>query len=154
MQILQPAEAPSRSRRNGSGAAPTARLRLGGMPVAAAIGAALFPDFVIEQGHPAASDLPFATLGEGLLRAPPDAGHAAAGLSAVALSVSGPRSPADRLDPARILAARGWETPALIDRARAGRRALLATRLGGMWWENELPAGESVALVAVAQPGA
>jgi capsular polysaccharide export protein len=122
------------------------------MPVAAAIDAALFPDFVIEQGHPAASDLPFATLAEGLLHAPPYAGPAASGLSVVALSVSGPPSSADRLDPARILAARGWETPALMDRAQAARRALLAARLGGIWWEDEAPIGAGDALVALAEP--
>ena len=37
-------------------------------------------------------------------------------------------------DPEPILAERGWETPALIERAAAARAALIASEAGGEWW--------------------
>ena len=140
MRILQQVNRPIASRTGAPGNRPGARLRVGGMQLASEAGAALFPDFAVE---PRSDDVavPLARLGEGLLRAPPYAG-ATACLNAVALSVSGSPSPADRLDPARLLAGPGWETPELIGRAQAARRALLAARIGGAWWGDELPAGD------------
>src|SRR5437764_12557857 len=111
MRIVQQVNRPIASR-TAPGHRPGARLRVGGMPLASDAGAALFPEFAVEPRSDDAA-VPLARLGEGLLRAPPHAG-AAACLSAVALSVSGPPSPADRLDPARLLAGAGWETPELI----------------------------------------
>lgn len=150
MRIFQQVNGPIASRTGAPGNRPGNRLRVEGMQLAAEAGAALFPDFVVEP-RSADAAVPLARLGEGLLRAPPHAG-AAAGLSVVALSVSGPPSPADRLDPARLLAERGWETPELIGRAQAARRALLAARIGGAWWGDELPAGDGDALVVLAEP--
>jgi len=154
MPILQQAEtlAPGTI---ASGAATTTRLRAGGLPLAADAVAALFPDFRIERGPAAASELPFALLEQGLLRAPPYGRAAAPRLSAVALTLTGPASPADRLDPARVLASHGWESPALMQRSQAARRAMLAARVGGAWWlagKPELPAGGDYALVILAEP--
>ena len=150
MRILQQVNRPIASRTGAPGNRPGARLRVGGMQLASEAGAALFPDFAVE---PRSDDVavPLARLGEGLLRAPRYAG-ATACLNAVALSVSGSPSPADRLDPARLLAGPGWETPELIRRAQAARRALLAARIGGAWWGDELPAGDGYVLVALAEP--
>src|SRR5437764_7016660 len=150
MRILQHVNRPIASRTGEPGHRPGARLRVGGMQLASKARAALFPDFAVE---PRSDDVavPLARLGEGLLRAPPYAG-AAACLNAVALSVSGSPSPADRLDPARLLAGAGWETPELIGRAQAARRALLAARIGGAGWGDELPAGDGDVLVAIAEP--
>jgi capsular polysaccharide export protein len=137
-----------------SGAAARTRLRVGGLRFAAEEIAALLPDFSIERG-PAASEVPFALLKDGLLRAAPYGRAAAPRLSAVARTVAGPPSPADRLDPAVVLAERGWETPELIHRAQAARRALAASRVGGAWWlddEGELPTSGEYALVALAEP--
>jgi capsular polysaccharide export protein len=150
MRIFQQVNRPIASRTGAPGNRPGGRLRVGGMQLAPEAGAALFPDFAVEP-RSADAAVPLARLGEGLLRAPPHAGMAA-GLSVVALSVSGPPSPADRLDPARLLAERGWETPELIGRAQAARRALLAARIGGAWWGDELPAGDGDALVVLAEP--
>ncbi|MBV9862192.1 MAG: hypothetical protein JO267_08585 [Alphaproteobacteria bacterium] len=75
-------------------------------------------------------------LGPGLLRPFPGAPRAAAGLSAVAKAISGPQSPADGLDPGRLLGGRGWESPALLERAAASRGVLVANRLGGPWWAD------------------
>jgi capsular polysaccharide export protein len=40
-------------------------------------------------------------------------------------------------DPEPILAERGWETPALIERAAAARAALIAAEAGGEWWRDD-----------------
>ncbi len=154
MPILQQAEtlAPGTI---ASGAATTTRLRVGRPTLPADAVAALFPDFRIERGPAAASELPFALLEQGLLRAPPYGRAAAPCLSAVALALTGPASPADRLDPARVLASHGWESPALMRRSQAARRAMLTVRAGGAWWlagEPELPAGGDYALVILAEP--
>jgi capsular polysaccharide export protein len=57
--------------------------------------------------------------------------------------------------PARMLAERGWETPELLARAAAARKALVAARVGGPWWEAgaepTLPR-EGLAVVALAEP--
>jgi capsular polysaccharide export protein len=96
----------------------------------------------------AALGTPLITLGAGLLRAPPQYGRAAAGLSVTAVAVEGPRSPADMLSPDRVLARRDWETPQLLDRAAALRRDLASWRVGGAWWgEHRLPGGDGIALV-------
>ena len=134
------------------------RLRLGNTPLPDEAIAALLPDFAIERerhARAAPQGVPFVALGEGLLRAPPRGGGVRPCLSATALAISGPTSPADRLDTVRILADRGWETPALLERAMAARRALLNARVGGAWWggvgESELPP-LAYTLVALAEP--
>ncbi|HEX6441380.1 MAG TPA: hypothetical protein VF007_04275, partial [Stellaceae bacterium] len=142
---------PVRARTVTPGEPQLTRLRVAGMRLGLETRRALFPDFVVEPGRGGTADMSWARLGEGLLRAPPYAGRAAAGLSVVAMAVSG-RPPADRLDPVRILADRGWETPELIERARAARHALLAARTGGMWWGDDTPIGDADALVALAEP--
>ena len=49
-------------------------------------------------------------------------------------------SPADILSADRLLSTRGWQTPALLRRAAATRRQLVAQRVGGAWWQDgELP---------------
>jgi capsular polysaccharide export protein len=135
-------------------------------PLAASAVAALFPELApggaavlaAWAGAPAARriaalaatrGLPFALLGEGVLRAPPRGDRPPPVLSVTALRCSGPRSPVDRLDPGRVLAARGWEGADLIARAQAARHRLVAERLGGPWWAGEegLPAIEGAALV-------
>jgi capsular polysaccharide export protein len=158
-------------------AAASRGMEVAGAPLAAAALAALFPDFVPPgatrraaalaawAGSPAAArmaaraaacGLPFALLGPGILRAPPRDGRAPPVLSVTALSLEGPRSPADGLDPQRVLAARGWEEEALIARAAAARRRLVAERLGGAWWaaEEGLPTTADAALVVVGEAGA
>jgi len=153
--LIGPREAPS-------GVPGLARLRLGDTSLSDEAVAALFPDFAIERERrgtragAATQDVPFVALAEGLLRAPPHGRAAAPCLSAVVLAISGPPSPADRLGTGRILADRGWETPALLARAAAARQALLDARVGGAWWEeageSELPS-QGYALVALAEPG-
>ena len=102
MEILAPGTAASRI-----------RLRVGGLRFVAEEIAVLLPDFRIERGPAPASEIPFALLDEGLLRAAPYGRTATPRLSAVALTVAGPRSPADRLDPALVLTERGWPPPTL-----------------------------------------
>ena len=155
MRIPQQAAKPAAGLANASDAAKPLRLRIAGTGLAADAVAALFSDFLIERGRRATPELPIARLGEGLLRAAPHPGRATPCLSAVALSVTGPPSPADRLDPVRILGERGWETPDLIERAVTARLALVAGRLGGAWWlanpRDALP-GEGYAMVALTEP--
>jgi capsular polysaccharide export protein len=150
---IQPSEGPS-------GGLGLPRLQLGDTALPDEVIAALFPDFAVERAlrgarAGTAQGVPFVRLGEGLLRAPPRGRGARPCLSATALPLSGPGSPADCLDTARILADRGWETPALLARAAAARAALLDARVGGAWWEadgeSELPP-QGYALVALTEP--
>jgi capsular polysaccharide export protein len=143
-----------------------------GGPLAATTVAALFPELARQRatalaawaGSPMAARvaaraavrrLPFVLLGSGVLRAPPRGGRRPPVLSVTALSISGPRSPADGLDPERMLVCRGWEEESLIARAAAARRRLVAERLGGAWWTGTegLPAVEDAALVVAGETG-
>ncbi len=132
------------------------RLRVGGLPLDADILAALLPDFAIERGREPREDVPFVTIAQGLLRAPPWGPRRAPWLSMTARTIAGPESPADRLNPARVLISRGWELPALLARAAAARHALVASKVGGNWWHGdgkaELPDGADLALVAIDNP--
>jgi len=177
MRIHRQPEHPIRPAEVLSGALDLARLRLRNVPLADEAVAALFPDFAIERerrgartgviaawadtaearrrsARAAAQGVPLVLLGEGVLRAPSRARGAWPCVTATALAMSGPSSPADCLDTGRILADRGWETPALLARAATARRALIDARVGGAWWhegsESELPQ-EGVALVLLAE---
>ncbi|HUC11383.1 MAG TPA: hypothetical protein VL985_13290 [Stellaceae bacterium] len=130
-------------------------------PLDAAALAALLPEFTVTHGRerpsviatwsPAARiqrartralslGVPLLHLGHGLLRAPAWRSAAAPVLSVTAQAVEGPGSAADALSAHRVLAARGWETPALLRRASAARRELAARQVGGAWWrDGELP---------------
>jgi capsular polysaccharide export protein len=104
--------------------------------VPAAVMARLFPE--VADGS--------LRLAEGLLRAP-RRGRASPPCLSVLV-----RDAAVAGTPNRILADRGWETPALLRRAAAARRALVAARVGGSWWHGgagELPAGGGHAVVAL-----
>jgi capsular polysaccharide export protein len=160
-------------------AAGAPRLSLPRSPASAAALAGLFPEFVVELGRPrpdasligawagtpelahrrataAARDAPFVVLGEGLLRAAPRAAADRPCLSTLALNILGPHSSVDALSPARVLAQRGWEIPALLQRAAAAREALVSGRVGGTWWqtggEGALPHGDGYALVVLDDP--
>ena len=95
--------------------------------------------------------VPFFLFGPGLLRAPPGWGAATPILSLTAREITGPRSPVDILSPDRLLASRGWESPALLERAAGMRRAIVSRRLGGPWWNTGadpgLPRGGRYALI-------
>jgi capsular polysaccharide export protein len=103
-----------------------------------------------------AAGVPFVLLAPGLLRAPPRGSLPPPCLSALALEIAGPGSPAGIISPGRILADRGWEGTALLAQAAAARRALASARIGGDWWhrgeEAELPAGDVYAVVVLAEP--
>src|SRR5260370_41764779 len=58
-----------------------------------------------------AAGAPFVLLGEGLLRAPPRGRATPPGLSALALEISGPGSPAGIGTPGQGLAGRAWGSP-------------------------------------------
>jgi len=139
--------------------------------------AALFPEFTIERRLPdlaatgvsadvrwpylhhkgrvrrraAALGVPFLLFGPGLLRAPPGWGATTPILSVTAQAVTGLRSPIGILDPNRLLASSGWESPALLARAVSLRRQLVSRCLGGPWWntgaDSGLPRGGSYALI-------
>jgi capsular polysaccharide export protein len=139
--------------------------------------AALFPDFTIARRLPdlaatgvsgviswsasphkggarrraAALGVPFVLFGPGLLRAPPGWGAATPILSVTAHEITGSRSPIDILDPDRLLASSGWESPGLLDRAARLRREIVSRRLGGPWWDSGAdlgrPRGASYALI-------
>jgi capsular polysaccharide export protein len=160
MRSSPKSEPPIHPRDGPSGGLGLPRLQLGDTALPGEAIAALFPDFAVERERRgtragAAQDVPFVRLGEGLLRAPPRGRGARPSLSATAFALSGPPSPADRLDAARILADRGWETPVLQARAAAAGAALLDARVGGAWWEesgdSERPP-EEYALVALTEP--
>ncbi|MGH7047756.1 MAG: hypothetical protein ACREE2_15355 [Stellaceae bacterium] len=133
--------------------------------------AAMLPDFTIGCGRQSADAIaiwsdpgvrirqprrspalrtPLVELVGGVLRAPPWPGADRPLLSVTARVIDGPPSPADRLSAERLLATRGWETPALIERAAAARRELVARGVGGEWWnDGECPAqGGTVAVLA------
>jgi capsular polysaccharide export protein len=114
------------------------------------------PGLALRRAAAAAIGVPCVLLGDGLLRAAPRAGATPPRLSGVAIAACRPADTDDWPLPAEILAARGWETPALIGRAAAARRALVTARVGGAWWqhggENELPKQDGYALVALAEP--
>ena len=97
-----------------------------------------------------ALQVPLLRFGPGLLRAPPGWRRARPVLSVTAPAISGPRSPADILNPARLLTASGWESPGLIAKAACLRGRIVSRRLGGPWWKSEvdprLPSG-SYALI-------
>ena len=103
-----------------------------------------------------AAGVPFVLLGEGLLRAPPRGRATPPGLSALALEISGPGSPAEIVTPGQVLADRGWESPAVLAQGAAARRALVSARVGGDWWHGgeagELPAGDGYAIVILTEP--
>jgi len=94
--------------------------------------------------------VPLVQLANGVLRTPPRHGTDRPLLSITARVIDGPPSPADRLSAERLLATRGWETSALIERAAAARRELIRQRVGGNWWhDGELPAqGGTIAVLA------
>ncbi len=142
------------------------RLTIRGAPLGPDALTALFPEFTTGEslaglatwGPPhgrhrmraraAALGVPFLTFDRGLLRAPPRYGAASAVLSVTAVAMEGPLSSADILSPDRLLASRGWESPALLERATLARRELIAARIGGSWWgQGILSGGEGIALV-------
>ena len=89
----------------------------------------------------AALGAPCLLLGAGLLRAPPAWAGAVLSLSATAHSITGPSSPADFLDPCRLLLTHGWESPELLVRAAGARRDIVSRRLGGPWWNSGMHLG-------------
>ncbi|MGD9616045.1 MAG: hypothetical protein AB7H90_11155 [Alphaproteobacteria bacterium] len=107
----------------------------------------LFPEF---------GGAPGALLAEGVLRAPRRGRRPPPILSACAAEVPAPfASPLGAATPGQILGERGWESPALLVRAVAARQALVAARVGGVWWEADagtaMPEGR-IAVVAFAEP--
>src|SRR6266446_1662920 len=107
------------------------------------------------RARAASAGVPFALLGHGLLRAPPRGRAPPPCLSAMALEISGPGSPPEIVTPDRVLADRGWESPALLAQAALARRALAAARAGGDWWRHDaagLPAGDGYAVVILTDP--
>jgi capsular polysaccharide export protein len=110
------------------------------------------------RARAAAAGVPFVLFAPGLLRAPPRGRAPPPCLSALALEMSGPGSPASIVTPGRVLENRGWESPALIAQAAAARRALASARVGGEWWhgggQGALPAGDGYAMVVLAEPAA
>jgi len=82
--------------------------------------------------------VPVLRFGPGLLRAPPDGRSARPILSVTARAITGPSSPADILDPDRLLSTSGWESPGLLARAARLRAELVSRRLGGPWWRSEV----------------
>ena len=94
-------------------------------------------------------------LAQGILRAPPRGRVTPPWLSAMP-AVTGPGSPADAATAEAVLAEQGWEEAALLQRAAAARRALVAARVGGAWWHADgapaLPPGDGYAVVAMAEP--
>jgi capsular polysaccharide export protein len=140
--------------------------------------AALLPDFTLVQRLPQDSDasrfsgiaawsqsrnrararrraialgVPCLLLGQGLLRAPRMWGDAAQMLSATAHVMTGPNSPADRLNCERLLLTRGWESRELAERATVARHAIVSRHLGGRWWNSgrdaQLPRHDGFGLI-------
>ncbi len=108
--------------------------------------AVLFPERV------AATALPLA---QGLLRAPPRGRTGPPCLSALVPEAASPSAPGQPASPGQVLAGRAWETPALLARATTARRALVAARVGGAWWQGGPDAPlleQAYAVVALAEP--
>jgi capsular polysaccharide export protein len=55
--------------------------------------------------------------------------------------MAGPQSPIDILNPDRLLASSGWETPGLLARAASLRGEIVSRRLGGPWWNSRADPG-------------
>jgi len=152
-------------------------LELRGSRTEAALAAALLPDFTIAGRFPGTRDghlagiltwsaarnerrerrratalgVPFVRLGHGLLRVPPGWSNTTPVVSATAHELIGPSSAADILDADRLLLTRGWESPALLERAASARRSIVARQLAGPWWNSgptsELPQRDGFALI-------
>ena len=99
----------------------------------------------------AALGVPFLLFGPGLLRGPPGWGAITPILSVTAQAMTGPLSPIDILDPERLLASSGWESPGLLARAAGLRRDIVSRRLAGPWWDlgadRGLPWGSGYTLI-------
>ena len=99
----------------------------------------------------AALGVPFLLFGPGLLRSPPGWGAITPILSVTAQAMTGPLSPIDILDPERLLASSGWESPGLLARAAGLRRDIVSRRLAGPWWDlgadRGLPWGSGYTLI-------
>ncbi len=104
----------------------------------------------------AASGTPFVLLAGGLLRGPPRGRAPPPCLSAVAWETTPCEWPSHIATPGQVLEDRAAVTPSLLTRAVAARRALVAARVGGAWWESgggsDLPASGAYALVVLAEP--
>jgi capsular polysaccharide export protein len=105
----------------------------------------LFPELARTQG---------VLLAQGILRSPPRGRVPPPWLSAVP-AATGPPAPAGLAAPAAVLSELGWEEAALLQRAAAARRVLVAGRVGGAWWHDAadaMPAGDGYAVVALSEP--
>ncbi len=110
------------------------------------------PETAKKEARAAAAGSPFIGLAPGLLRAPPRRLQTPPLLSVTAYAATAPLAAA--VVPAHLLATRGWETPALLGRAAAVRREMIAHRVGGSWWRPaETVGGEGIAIVSVDAPG-
>lgn len=93
-------------------------------------------------------------LAQGILRAPPRGRLPPPWLSAIPMP-TGSAATGDIATADAVLARRGWEKPALLERAAAARGALVAARVGGAWWHSgpgALPEGDGYAVVALNEP--
>jgi capsular polysaccharide export protein len=105
--------------------------------------AALFPELARIGG---------VRLAEALLRAPPYGRRVPPVLSGWADDAHGHAAiPTQIQTTGRVLAARGWEAPALLARAAAARRTLVAARVGGGWWHRGGAAVRGAVLVAIGE---
>jgi len=92
--------------------------------------------------------VPALLLTPGLLRAPPGWGKPPLLLSITASAIEGLGSSVGGLYPDHLLMSRGWEAPALLDRAAVARRSLTEARVGGAWWNaGAVPDADGLALV-------
>jgi capsular polysaccharide export protein len=111
----------------------------------------------LAQRRAAALGIPFLGLEPGVLRGPRQWSGLGATpmLSVTARTITGPTSPADFLDPRRLLETRGWESSELLARAAGARRDIVSRRLGGAWWNSaadpELPRGNGLALIIIGE---
>ena len=108
---------------------------------------------------PELAGTPAPPLVQGILRAPRRGRTRPPWLSAVPAATAAD-APAGVATPEAVLAERGWEGPALLQRAAATRRALVAARVAGAWWQGHsaalpteaLRAGTGHAIVALSEP--